>query len=129
MVPAITGLYGALNAILNVILANNVSTLRRRHKISIGLGESKELTLANRIHGNNAEFVPLAIVMMLLAELNGGSPVLLHVYGGLLLVARVLHAFGMPKRAPNPFRVVGTALTWFLIVGISVQVIVLHFRH
>jgi uncharacterized membrane protein YecN with MAPEG domain len=39
----------------------------------MGLGESKALLIASRIHGNNAEFVPLAIVMMLIAELLGGG--------------------------------------------------------
>lgn len=117
--PVITALYGALNAILNIYLANNVSTARRKHGVSVGTGESKELLLASRIHSNNAEFVPLAIVMMLLAEMLGGAGVLLHVYGGLLLLARLLHAYGMPRKAPNPFRFTGIALTWTLIVAVS----------
>jgi hypothetical protein len=117
--PVITALYGALNAILNIVLANRVSTMRKKHKVSIGLGDAPELLVASRTHGNNAEFVPLAIVMMLLAELLGGSSVVLHIYGGLLLTARLLHVFGMPRKAPNPFRFLGVALTWVAIVAIS----------
>ena len=73
MPPLITALYGALNAILNIALANHVSTLRRRHKVSIGAGDNNALLVAIRAHGNNAEFVPLAIMMLLLAELCGGG--------------------------------------------------------
>jgi uncharacterized protein len=115
-IPTVTALYGSLNAILNVALANRVSSIRRRDKVSIGVGSSKALELAIRIHANNAEFVPLAIVMLLLAELCNGASVWLHVAGGTLLVARLAHVVGMPRPAPNVFRVFGTAATW---IGIS----------
>lgn len=117
--PVITALYGALNAIFNIYLANNVSLARGKHKVSIGHGDAPELLLAARIHSNNAEFVPLAIVMMLIAEMLNGASALLHVYGGLLLLARVFHMIGMPRKAPNFFRFTGVALTWGLIVAVS----------
>jgi uncharacterized membrane protein YecN with MAPEG domain len=117
--PVITALYGALNAILNIYLAYNVSTARKKHGVSVGLGDSPELLVASRIHSNNAEFVPLAIVMMLLAEMLGGHSAILHTCGGLLLLARVLHVYGMPRKAPNAFRFLGVALTWGVIIGVS----------
>lgn len=123
--PVITGLYGALNAIYNILLANNVSTARRKHGVGIGHGESKELLVAARIHANNAELVPLAIVMMLLAELLGGSPLILHIYGGGLLVARIAHAFGLPRPSPNPFRFAGIVLSWAGVLAISGYVLYL----
>jgi len=130
MPPVITALYGALNAILNIFLANRVSTLRRVHKISIGdgAGEATPMLVAMRTHGNNAEFVPLAIVMMLLAELCGGNAAALHIFGGALLLARVGHAIGMPLKAPNPYRLLGVAITWFMIVGCAGYVLYLRFR-
>jgi hypothetical protein len=42
MPPVITALYGALNAIFNIFLANNVSNMRRKHKVGIGMGEHPE---------------------------------------------------------------------------------------
>jgi uncharacterized membrane protein YecN with MAPEG domain len=116
MPPVITALYGALNAILNIILAERVSRLRGRHKTSIGSGEAPELLVAIRGHGNNAEFVPYALLMLLLAELCGGDRVFLHVLGGLLLLARIAHPFGLARKSPNPFRYLGTAITWVMIV-------------
>src|SRR4051812_2457745 len=123
--PAVTALYAALNAVLNIALAWRVSSLRRRDKVSLGTGESKELLVAVRTHANSAEFVPLALLMMLIAELCGAGTTPLHVYGGLLFLGRLVHIVGMPMRAPNVYRVIGNALTWGAIVVVSVWVIFL----
>jgi len=112
MPPVVTALYGALNALFNIFLANEVSRRRRTYKVGLGAGDDPAMLVAIRAHGNNAEFVPLAIVMMLLAELCGGTPLILHLLGGTLLFARVAHWYGLPRRAPNPFRFGGTAITW-----------------
>jgi uncharacterized membrane protein YecN with MAPEG domain len=130
MPPVITALYGALNALLNIFLANRVSTLRRIHKVSIGdgSGEATPLLIAMRVHANNAEFVPLAIVMMLLAELCGGNAIVLHVFGGLLLLARIAHPLGMPLKSPNPYRFLGVAITWAVIAGCAGYVLYLRFQ-
>lgn len=124
----VVALYGSLNAILNVYLANQVSTNRRKEKVSVGLGQNnKALELRVRIHANNAEFVPLALVMLLIAELAGGASMWLHVLGGTLLVARVFHMIGMPMKAPNFFRASGTALTWGMILATSVWLLAMRF--
>lgn len=128
MPPVITALYGALNALFNIFLANAVSTARRRHKVSLGESDHPALRVAIRAHGNNAESVPLALVIMLLLEMCGADRVALHVYGGVLLAARVAHWIGLPRRAPNPYRFGGTALTWAAIVGGSIYLLVLRFR-
>jgi uncharacterized membrane protein YecN with MAPEG domain len=126
--PVVTALYGGLNAIFNIFLAARVSRARRSEKVSIGHGESRSLLVAARIHANNAEFVPLAIVMLLLVELCNGSSLVLHVLGGSLLAARVLHVIGMPRKAPNFFRVTGTGLTWTIIVAASVYALFLRMQ-
>jgi uncharacterized protein len=128
MPPLITALYGALNAIFNIFLANEVSRMRRHHKVGLGTGAVPQMEIAIRAHGNNAEFVPLAIVMLLLAELCGGSPMLLHILGGSLLVARASHWFGLPRPAPNAFRFMGTAITWFVILASAGYVLYLRFQ-
>jgi hypothetical protein len=128
MAVPVVALYAPLNAILNIYLANRVSTARGREKVSIGTGDNRALELAVRIHANNAEFVPLALLMLLIAELQGASPLWLHVLGGSLFVARLAHAFGMPRKAPNPLRFMGTAVTWTTIVGTSVWILVLRFK-
>ncbi len=121
----IVALYGGLNAIFNIVLATRVSGARRASKTSIGLGSDQALLVANRAHGNNAEFVPLALVMLLICELQGGSSTILHVMGGVLLTARVLHVIGLPRPAPNVPRVAGTTMTSLTIVAAAVYAILL----
>lgn len=129
----VVALYGALNAIFNVLLAVRVSGGRMKEKVSIGGaasaggGPPKALDVLIRTHGNNAEFVPLALLLLLIAELMGGSSTILHVLGGSLFVARISHAIGMPRRAPNVFRATGATVTSVLIVGISVWLLVMRF--
>lgn len=125
--PTVVALYGSLNAILNIALASRVSAVRGKVKVALGSSDSKDLEIAVRAHGNNAEFVPLALVMLLIAELMGGASAGLHIIGGSLFVSRVLHAYGLPKPAPNFGRFVGTAGTWLAIVGTSIWVLVMRF--
>lgn len=126
MAVPVVALYGSLNALLNVALALNVSRVRNKHRVSLGHGENDAVLRASRAHGNNAEFVPLGIVVLLLAELSGGSSLWLHVLGGSLFVARVLQAWGIyiPK-APNPQRFIGTAVTWIMIAATSIYTLLL----
>lgn len=128
MLIPVTALYGALNAILNIGLAANVSRNRAKHNVSLGSGQSNEMEIAMRAHGNNAEFVPLGLVMLLIAELSGGASLWLHVLGGSLFLGRVLHPIGMPLKAPNPPRFIGTTLTWVMIVAAAVYCLVLRYR-
>jgi uncharacterized membrane protein YecN with MAPEG domain len=127
-IPTVTALYGSVNAIVNIALATRVSTIRRRDKVSLGTGDSQDLLVAVRTHGNSAEFVPLAIVTLLLCELCGGSSVILHVLGGSLLVARLLHVYGMPRPAPNVYRVISNVVTWGGIVATAAYTLLLRTR-
>jgi hypothetical protein len=101
--------------------------MRRKHRVTVGTGGKDHLELAVRMHGNNAEFVPLALLMLLICELSGGSSMLLHIFGGSLLIARILHVIGLPRPAPNVPRVVGTGVTWLTIIGTSAYTLLLRF--
>ena len=48
---------------------------------------------------------PFALLLLALLEASGSSHLLIHVLGIILLVARVLHPFGMmaPKNSPQQF--------------------------
>ena len=66
--------------------------------------------------------------MLLLAELCGGSPVLLHILGGSQLLARASHWHGLPGRPGNPLRFSGTAITWTIILASAGYVLYLRFQ-
>jgi uncharacterized membrane protein YecN with MAPEG domain len=127
MPPVITALYGALNAVFNIALAYRVSRMRAKHSVSIGTGTNDQLAIAVRQHANNAEYLPLALVMLLICELCGGDRVLLHVIGGGLLAGRVAHAVGLPGKQWNVWRFSGSALTYVGILGSAGYALYLRF--
>jgi len=113
----VTALYAALLGLLLVYLSARVSQHRRRARVSLGLGEDASLERAARAQGNFVEYVPLALILMLLLEQELATPWLIHSLGVMLLAGRLLHAVGMNLRASvNPGRFWGTALTWMMIL-------------
>lgn len=116
----VTALYGAMSALLNVALAANVSRVRAARKIFLGDGGDELMTRAHRAHANNAEYVPLAIVLLLILELSGGPSLMLHVLGGVLVTGRVIHAAGMLSAGLAKGRVLGILLTWATIAALAV---------
>lgn len=111
-----TAMFAAFLIPFNVVLAANVSRVRAKTDVFLGTGDSADLLLASRRHGNNMEYVPLGLIAMLMAELNGGAATPMYVLGGLLTVGRILHAIGVGSR-PSPLRGGGAALTWLALVG------------
>jgi uncharacterized membrane protein YecN with MAPEG domain len=109
----ITGLYAALCALLILTLSLRIVRLRTRHKIGLGDGGVAELGCAIRAQANAVEYVPILMIMLLIIENNGASALAVHAYGATLLLARLLHAFGLSSSSGRSFgRFWGTALTW-----------------
>jgi hypothetical protein len=121
MAAPITSIYAALCGILMIALAVRVSMLRRRFRIGVGSAGQEALERAIRVHANFAEFVPLALILMLLAELGGVTGWLMHVFGITLVVSRLLHAWGLTRSGGVSFgRLYGTLGTWALILALAV---------
>ncbi|MBI5512930.1 MAG: MAPEG family protein [Deltaproteobacteria bacterium] len=127
MAVPITAIYGAVNAIFNVALAANVSRVRGKTKVFLGTGDSEELLTAARRHGNNAEYVALALVLLLTAELSGGAATVLHGVGAAFTLGRVLHAVGVGIKPSGP-RALGALLTWVSIAAAGVYALVASIR-
>lgn len=109
----ITGLYGALLAVIFILLSFNVIRLRLGNKIGLGDGNHHELQKAIRVHANFAEYVPFALLMIFLCEYTGSSIYILHAMGVTLLLARILHGWGLTKTSVNSFqRTWGVLLTF-----------------
>lgn len=116
----ITGIYAALSTLLVLALALRISQVRHANKIGIGDGGDRELIKRIRAHANALENLPLALLLLLLLELNQTRPGWLHGFGIVLIVARVAHAVGLSSSAGYSLgRFGGTALTWLLMVAMS----------
>ena len=86
-----TMLIAAIFAVLHVIFTLRVGGYRFSSNISLGDGGDKELLNRIRGHGNFVEQVPIALVLLLLNDLNGLSYTAMYSLGGVLLVSRILH--------------------------------------
>lgn len=117
MLP-VTALYAGVLGLYFLWLARLVIAARGRHGISLGT-DHVEVLRAVRAHGNFAEYVPLALLMLALCEANGLPPAALHALGALLVVGRVLHATGIGREPGNfRLRVLGMVLT-FVMIGVA----------
>jgi uncharacterized membrane protein YecN with MAPEG domain len=115
--PLVTALWAALNALLALGLAVNVSLQRRRLQIGIGDGGNPEMLQAIRVHANNAEYLALALVLLAIIEILRAPTLAIYVLGGLLLLGRLLHAFGLGRSTgASAGRAVGMGLTWLVIL-------------
>ena len=120
----ITGLYAAIVALIVVILAIRVTLRRRAIKVGIGNGGDAVLAQRIRVHANAAEYVPLALILLLILELNQTQPLLLHVFGILLLFGRLLHAWGLSTSpGVTPGRGFGIVFTWATIAAMALLLI------
>ncbi len=120
---AVTPIYAGLLALLFVALSLRVIGLRRQANVALGHGQDIRLERRLRVHANFAEYAPLALMLIALAELQGNPAWLLHGLGLALLLGRMLHAFGVSQEPEDyRFRVTGMAMTFsVLITGASIN--------
>jgi uncharacterized membrane protein YecN with MAPEG domain len=115
------GFYTALNALIMLVLGVLVVRARVTHRVDIGDGGVAEVAGPLRAHGNNTEYVPMALLLLwALASPLGSSIWLIHAVGGSLTLGRILHAIGLSQSTgPTTFRLAGIMLTWVsFIIGI-----------
>lgn len=116
----ITGIYAALATLLVLILAARVVLARNTHKIGIGDGGERELIKRIRAHANALENLPLALLLLLLLELNQTQPAWLHALGIALILARIAHAIGLSRSSGHSVgRFGGTGLTWLVMLAMA----------
>ena len=116
----IVAFYVGLNALLMLVLSYLVGSARgRQGALDPGATGDASLTRAIRMHGNYAEYVGLAMVILLTLERLGYGDIWLHVLGAGFTLGRVSHAYGMTRtKHPNAPRFVGNATTGLtLLVG------------
>jgi len=112
----VTPLYAGFLALLFIALATRVIQHRKSARISTGDGGDPALNKKMRVQANCAEYAPVGLILLLLAELQGAPGWALHLLGATLLLGRLAHAAGMgatPQRIN--LRVFGMMLTLAMI--------------
>jgi uncharacterized membrane protein YecN with MAPEG domain len=107
-----TMLFAAIFGVLHVIFTLRVGGYRFRSRISLGDGGDTELRNRIRAHGNFVEQVPIALLLLLLNDLNGLADSTLMILGSVLLVSRLLHYVMIVSRSLpivlRPISMIGT---------------------
>ena len=113
----VTPFYAALLALWFIVLSVRVITYRGRYKVSLGDAEQPQLRRAIRGHANFAEYVPLALLLLLVLELSRFSLYVVHIIGATLLLARLLHGFALSFTSEWKFgRAWGIGLTFIVLI-------------
>ncbi|MDV7144996.1 MAPEG family protein [Tropicimonas sp. TH_r6] len=112
-----TPLYAGLLALLFVVLSARVIVQRGVTRTSHGDGDDEVLLRRIRVHANFVEYVPLALLLLAMAELQGMPVWLVHLFGAMLFLGRTLHAWGFGAE-PQVFkaRKWGMILTFLVIL-------------
>ncbi|WP_404326840.1 MAPEG family protein [Aerophototrophica crusticola] len=129
VLPVATALYAGLLGLMLLMLSYLVSRQRLSKKVSLGDGGHKELAGVIRAHANFTEYVPLALVLILMTELSGQGVWQVHALGIALVLGRGLHAYGLSTHPGGKSfgRMSGTMLTWLVILIGSLNLIVWSF--
>jgi uncharacterized membrane protein YecN with MAPEG domain len=124
MFPVIVPSYAAILVLIFVLLSIRVIQMRASAKIGLGHGNNPAMERRVRVHGNFAEYVPLALVLLLCMELQSQSRTLIHVLCIALVAARVIHAIGVtPVNENFPMRVASVLTTFAVLVVASVMLL------
>ena len=125
----ITAIYAGILGLIAIGLAAGSGLLRAKTGVSLGDGGDKQQLLAVRRHGNFCEWVPLALILLGILELNEVTPTALHAMGGGLVFARIAHPLGLnADDASGAGRAIGAGLTalivlvaavWSLVTGLT----------
>ncbi|HXK21148.1 MAG TPA: MAPEG family protein [Myxococcota bacterium] len=120
----ITAIYAGLLGLMFLALEIPIGMLRGRGNVSLGDGGNPDLTVAIRRHANFVEHVPLALLLLALLELNGAGHTLLHVLGAALVLARLMHPFGLDVHVMRrPPRALGAGVTALVILVSSAMLL------
>ena len=113
----VTSAVAALAAVSLVALSVSVSLRRKKVGVKIGFSDDPILMRRIRAQGNFTEYVPLALIVLALAEYRQAPFALLLAIVGLLVLGRCLHFAGI-MTAKTPLSAPGMVGTYAaLIIG------------
>ena len=91
----VTPIYAATLAIMMIGLSMYVSSLRADRAISLGTGNDTQMLERIRRHGNFAESVPMALLVLAIGEVSGLPAIWVHAAGGVLILSRIIQPLGL----------------------------------
>ena len=123
MLLPITLTTAAAATLLNLWLAYRTGRVRVSHRVSIGHGDNPLLEKRMRAQANFVEYTPFMLILLGLIELARGPHLWLSGVAIFYVVARIAHAFGMERPAPNRLRMAGILVTFVVLLGLALYAI------
>ena len=121
--PQIALAVTAVFVLMSIPMAIAVGVRRVKTGILLLHGEDDILLRLMRAHGNFIEYVPLALLALAGAEIAGTAPWLVALCGGTLLLARLIHYFGLRASADSKGRAIGAGLTTVTMVVLALAIL------
>lgn len=114
----ITAFYAAVLALVFLVLTGAVIAGRLNKQIALGTNNDKDMTKRVRAHANFAEFVPFALLLLMMAEMQAAPLWAVHMAGIMLVFGRVFHARGINHaHSAHWHRRFGALLTYIVILA------------
>lgn len=129
----ITPIFTAIGGLMLVYLSLATIKARRAQKVALGDSHSIELTKWIRAQGNFAEYTPLVLMLLFIAEYLGTSTLEIAVIGLLFFAGRIAHFYSLTKheqyengtlQTMPKFRILGMQLTFLSIMYLSVRILI-----
>ncbi len=125
----VSAFFAGMYALIYVALSFYV--IARRYDLKLAVGDAADPSIIRRIraHANFSEYVPLALVLMVINELNGTSKILLICIGIALTIGRLSHAYSLLFIEPANngkvnFRQIGMVSTFLVIIILGLMAMI-----
>lgn len=115
----------AAAALINVWLMLRCGQVRMKEKINIGTGGNDMMERRMRAQLNFVENTPWVLALIAGIELAGKGGQWLAIIGGLYMLARVAHGFGMDGDRLEKGRGIGVMVTMLTQIGLAIVAVLI----
>ena len=119
----------AAAAMINFWLAMRCGQVRMKEKINVGTGGNDMMERRMRAQLNFVENTPWVLALIGLIELAGKGAGWLAIVGGVYMLARVAHGFGMDGGSLEKGRGAGVMVTMLTQIGLAVVALLIATGH
>ncbi|WP_367680565.1 MAPEG family protein [Candidatus Fukatsuia anoeciicola] len=89
----ISSFYIILSIILLIKFSLNIVKLRNQYQVTYGDGGFSKLQIAITVYNSAVEYIPSALILLIILEMNGAETWIIHLCGSILIVERLLYFY------------------------------------
>ena len=121
----ISSLFLGLLGLLYIYMTLQIINARHKYKVSLGVGQNKEIESLVSAHSNFSNYVPILMILLFAIELISEAPnFIVYLLGTLIFLGRLLHFIAFKDKMNFTLRKYGMHLTIWPLVAMSTALIV-----